>query len=83
MVSWQLTTWESAQAGNRASKTRRYLQWWDSKPEQNGSDLWAAEPAQLHLFPCAPNHCAIEHRAQYNEKEDCGMGRMVQRSRKK
>ena len=26
-------TWESAQAGNRASKTRRDLQWWDTEPE--------------------------------------------------
>ena len=28
-------TWGLAQAGNRASKTRRYLQWWDSEPEQD------------------------------------------------
>ena len=23
-----------AQAGSRASKTRRYLQWWDTEPER-------------------------------------------------
>ena len=27
-------TWETAQAGNRASKTGRYLQWWESVAEQ-------------------------------------------------
>jgi hypothetical protein len=26
-------TWGLAQAGNRASKTGRYLQWWENKPE--------------------------------------------------
>ena len=30
---WQLTTWGTAEAGNRASKTGRYLQWWDNEPE--------------------------------------------------
>jgi len=28
-------TWALVQAGNRASKTRRYLQWWENKPEQD------------------------------------------------
>ena len=28
-------TWALVQAGNRASKTRHYLQWWESKPEQD------------------------------------------------
>ena len=28
-------TWGPAQAGNRASKTGRYLQWWDNEPEYN------------------------------------------------
>ena len=28
-------TWAPAQAGNRASKTRPYLRWWDSKSEQD------------------------------------------------
>ena len=27
----------SAQAGDRASKTGRHLQWWDSEPEQNAT----------------------------------------------
>ena len=31
--SWQLMTRELAQAGNRAGKTERYLQWLESKPE--------------------------------------------------
>jgi hypothetical protein len=26
-------TWGLAQAGNRASKTGRYLQWWENRPE--------------------------------------------------
>ena len=30
---WQLTTWGTAEAGNRAGKTGRYLQWWDNGPE--------------------------------------------------
>ena len=30
---WQLTTWGTAEAGNRASKTGRYLEWWDNGPE--------------------------------------------------
>ena len=33
MSSWQLKTEAQAQAGNRASKTRCYLQWWDSRVE--------------------------------------------------
>ena len=33
VTSWQLKARGSAQAGNRASKTRRYLQWWDSDLE--------------------------------------------------
>ena len=33
VMSWRLMTWESVQAGNRASKTRRCLQWGDSRPE--------------------------------------------------
>ena len=32
---WQLMIWVSAQAGNRAGKTGRYLQWWDTRPECN------------------------------------------------
>ena len=30
-------TWELAQAGNRASKTRHYLQWWVNKSEQDAA----------------------------------------------
>ena len=35
MPFWQLKTGASAQAGNRASQTRHYLQWWDDGPECN------------------------------------------------
>ena len=38
-------TWGLAQAGNRASKTGRYLQWWDSEPEQN---VMTSELQNLH-----------------------------------
>ena len=33
MSSWQLKTEAKAQAGNRASKTQCYLQWWESRVE--------------------------------------------------
>jgi hypothetical protein len=36
-------TWGLAQAGNRASKTKRYLQWWENKPEQNAVDFFLIE----------------------------------------
>ena len=32
-MSWQLMTRGSAQAGNRAGKTARYLQWQEHRPE--------------------------------------------------
>ena len=35
MIAWQLMTWRLAQAGNRAGRTGRYLQWWESGPEWN------------------------------------------------
>jgi len=34
-----------AQAGNRASKTGRYLQWWDTEPECNAK---ASVKCKLH-----------------------------------
>ena len=34
VTSWQQMPWVQVQAGNRASKTRRYLQWWDNQLEQ-------------------------------------------------
>ena len=33
LVSWQLMTQESVQAGNRASKTGHNLQWWEHRSE--------------------------------------------------
>ena len=33
VVPWQVMTRASAQAGNRASKTEHYLQWWEYSPE--------------------------------------------------
>ena len=32
-MPWQVMTRASAQAGNRASKTEHYLQWWEHSPE--------------------------------------------------
>ena len=33
----------TVEAGNRASKTRRYLQWWENKSEQNAVSLCVVE----------------------------------------
>ena len=33
-MSWLLMTWAPVQAGNRASKTERHPQWWESWPER-------------------------------------------------
>ena len=49
VTSWQLMTWGSAQAGDRASKTRRYLQWRGHKPEQ---DAVASALQNLHNSVC-------------------------------
>lgn len=49
VMSWRLMTWESVQAGNRASKTRRYLQWWEHKLEQ---DAVASALQNLHHSVC-------------------------------
>ena len=49
VTSWQLMTWGSAQAGDRASKTRRYLQWRGHKPEQ---DAVASALQNLHNSAC-------------------------------
>ena len=40
-----------AQAGNRASKAGRYLQWWDSGSECNAVASGWAQGASLHPFP--------------------------------
>ena len=34
-LPWQLMTRAPAQAGNRASRTEHYLQWWENCPEWN------------------------------------------------
>ena len=33
MTAWQLVTWALAQAANRAGRTGRYLQRWETEPE--------------------------------------------------
>ena len=43
-------TWELVQAGNRASKTRRYLQWWENKQEQDAVDLCVYRTHMTALF---------------------------------
>ena len=35
---WQLRFWVQAQAGNRAGKTKRQLQWWENSVEWACSD---------------------------------------------
>ena len=47
-MTWQVTTRESAQAGNRASKTEHYLQWLEYSPEWN-----AVTPAMDKLYTCS------------------------------
>ena len=42
-------TWGLAQAGNRAGKTGRYLQWWENEPEQ---DAVTSVPQNLHDSIC-------------------------------
>ena len=49
VTSWQLMTWGLAQAGDRASKTRCYLQWRENKPEQ---DAVASALQNLHNSVC-------------------------------
>ena len=50
-MAWQVMTREPAQAGNRASRTEHYLQWWENSPE------WEAEVSAVEkrhnssLFP--------------------------------
>ena len=50
-------TWGQAQAGNRASKTRPYLQWWVNKSEQ---DVRSSALQNLHhsarFFCRSPHH---------------------------
>ena len=63
VMAWQLKSWGSAQAGNRASKTGRYLQWWDSVAEQSAvasaeqnlhhSTLSIFLPSKIPRFPYA------------------------------
>ena len=50
MTSWQLKTWASTQAGNRASKTGRYLPWLGSRIRMQCSDLCCAQGAPLQPF---------------------------------
>ena len=49
-VAWQVMTREPAQAGNRASRTEHYLQWWESSPEWNTETSAAEKAAQLQLI---------------------------------
>jgi hypothetical protein len=44
-------TWGRAQAGNRASKPRRYSQWEENKPEQNPVDLCGVATPLLRFSP--------------------------------
>ena len=50
VMSWQLMTRGSAQAGNRASKTGRYLQWLENRPEWHAVTSAGGQLVQLHPF---------------------------------
>ena len=45
-------TWESAQAGNRAGKTRRYLQWLDTESERGVATAAAQQNQCDYAFLC-------------------------------
>jgi hypothetical protein len=51
---WQLPTWGMAQAGNRAGKTERQLQWSENKSEQACSILSCGEQVRQDLFCPSP-----------------------------
>ena len=52
-VAWQVMTRAQAQAGNRASKTEHYLQWWDNSPEQSAKTPAARKRRNHSLFGIA------------------------------
>ena len=47
-------SWVSAQAGNRASKTRHYLQWWDSNSEQDAMTSASQHTCNTAHFALTP-----------------------------
>jgi len=63
-MAWQVMTREPAQAGDRASRTEHYLQWWENSPEweaeasaaekQHNSDLGRV------MSPCAPHGSLVD-----------------------
>ena len=68
--SWQLMTRGSAQAGNRAGKTERYLQWLESRPEWHAVTSAGVQLVQLHPFCIHLGHpqrnCAMTQRHSNN-----------------
>ena len=51
-ISWLIMIGASAQAGNRASKTLRCVQWKESEPEQQAVTSGTVSPGQLPaVFP--------------------------------
>ena len=71
--------WKTAQAGNRASKTGRCLQWWDSVAERIAVASVQQKVHNYHpSFPCACV-CVYLYVSDKTERimEDCGMGRGV------
>ena len=49
-MSWLIMTWALAQAGNRAGKTVRCPQQWESEPEWWAVTSGAGSPVQLPAF---------------------------------
>ena len=69
-------TWGQAQAGNRASKTGRCLQWWDSVAERIAVASVQQKVHNYHLLFLVSVCIGVSvHTAE--KMEDCGMGRGV------
>ena len=47
---WQLTPWDSAQAGHRASKTECFQQWQENRPAQNVTPLLGNTGSNYTVF---------------------------------
>ena len=55
-MAWQVMTRETAQAGNRASRTEHYLQWWENSPEWNAETSAADKRHNCSCFAICAAH---------------------------
>ena len=58
VTSWLIMTRATAQAGNRASKTVRRPQWWESGPEQRAVTPGVALAVRLAAYFCKNRACS-------------------------